>query len=294
MRGHAGGRGAATGSGTASSTSGTGPGGYRTVADSGWYGRVRCPHRASGDHGALADVVVEVEIEDERPVEGVGHGCSRGSSVAGCGGSSEGKPGTPPRDRRRLGEDGALPPRLRKARMSRTARRALVLVVAVGLLSACTGEDPTPRRRRPPARRPTRGRRAEDVVLTRTIPGGGADVEVAVHPVVRVGDQAVLTLDLSSEAATEAEELYTGYLFAFGGFPTRLDPSALRLFDLERDEVYEVALDAENYPVAALRATCTASRPAGSGSRSRTRRPRPTSTVSVCTCRVPPTWSRSP
>ena len=131
--------------------------------------------------------------------------------------------------------------------MSRTVSRALVLVAASALLAACTGADPAPTPA--PSATADAGPGAEDVVLTRTIPAGGADVEVAVHPVVRVGDHAVLTLDLSSDAAAE-EDLYIGYTFAVDGFPSRLNPSALRLVDLERDELYEVALDSESRPVA--------------------------------------------
>ena len=132
--------------------------------------------------------------------------------------------------------------------MHRTARPALVLLAALALLTACTGADPAPAPT--PSATIAPGPTAEDVVLTRTIPGGGTDIDVAIHPVVRVGDHAVLTLDLTSAAAVEPEGLYTGYLFEVDSFVGGYDPMAIRLFDLAADEVYEVATDADQRPVA--------------------------------------------
>lgn len=86
----------------------------------------------------------------------------------------------------------------------------------------------------------------EYVVVTQQMPWAGVDIEIAVMPLVRAGDVVVATLDF--HGIPEDELFPTDVL---SGETLSLPPySALRLFDLENDQVFTVATDRENNAVA--------------------------------------------
>lgn len=132
----------------------------------------------------------------------------------------------------------------------RLAPRLLPAAATLGTLSlalaACTGADPAPGPTSTSSRAPA-GPTAEDVVATRTLPIGGADVEAQVHPVVRSGEHAVLTVDLTAPSTLDEDVLVLGY---FGqADPEQTGATAVRLLDLTADLVYKVAVDAEQEAV---------------------------------------------
>ena len=135
---------------------------------------------------------------------------------------------------------------------ARRARPAGALTAAlVVLLTACTagGEDPSPAS----SATVDPGPGPEDVVASPVVPEGGTEVRVDVHPVVRDGDLAVLTLDLTPLEDLGEDGSVT--LHGFGGpMATNLrlsDPANVRLVDLERDVVHHAAVDADTEPVVA-------------------------------------------
>ncbi|MCC2334041.1 OmpA family protein [Cellulomonas wangsupingiae] len=139
-------------------------------------------------------------------------------------------------------------PRTRRARTP----LGVALVTTLALLTACTGGDPgVPDPTPTPSVDP--GPQPEDVVATAVVADGGIDVEIAVHPVVRVGEHAVLTLDL-----TPLEEVPQDDPVHIGGFDgglarnlTLRAPSNVRLVDLVRDVVYHPGIGADEWPVVA-------------------------------------------
>ncbi len=132
--------------------------------------------------------------------------------------------------------------------------RAVALVALLPLLlTACTAGDGDPSPTSSPAASVDPGPQPEDVVASPVIPEGGIEVRVDVHPVVRDGELAVLTLDL-----TPLEDVgESGYVvvYGFGGpMATNLtlhDPANVRLVDLERDVVHHAAVGADKKPVVA-------------------------------------------
>lgn len=126
-------------------------------------------------------------------------------------------------------------------------RRPLVLTLAaalcVALLVGCDAADepaPGPDASSTPAPGPDPTQPA----ATTTLHLAGADVKVDVLPVVRVGEHAVLTLDLTMPE-TGGDPAFLAS--ALGGTGVLRLPSlaGLRLVDLERDVVHTVAVDTE-------------------------------------------------
>ncbi|MBO0924517.1 OmpA family protein [Cellulomonas sp. zg-ZUI199] len=142
--------------------------------------------------------------------------------------------------------------------VSRRTRPPLAagLVLALAVLAGCTaGDADTPAPDATPTPTVDPGPQPEDVVATAVIPEGGIDVEVGVHPVVRAGEYAVLTLDL-----TPLEELPDGDPVHVNGFAGALSrnvtlrpPSNVRLVDLERDVIHHPGVGGDDWPVVAPR-----------------------------------------
>ncbi|MCC2315061.1 OmpA family protein [Cellulomonas xiejunii] len=135
----------------------------------------------------------------------------------------------------------------------RTPACAALAVVLALALAACTGGDPVPAPDGSPTPTVDPGPSPEDVVATVVIPESGVEVEVGVHPVVRAGEYAVLTLDLT--ALTESPTGDRVHVYGFDGalgqnLPLRR-PSNVRLVDLERDLIYHPGVGADDWPVVA-------------------------------------------
>ncbi|UZN03518.1 OmpA family protein [Cellulomonas sp. S1-8] len=149
----------------------------------------------------------------------------------------------------------------------RTLRPATLIAATLTLtLVACTGGDPAPGPDRTTTPTVTPGPQPEDVVATAAIPSDGMEIEVGVHPVVRVGDLAVLTLDLTAQ--DPIPEIGWVHVEGFGTqgithHVTRHEPSNVRLVDLERDVVLHVATDAAGDPVVAPERWGTLDEPEG-------------------------------
>lgn len=129
----------------------------------------------------------------------------------------------------------------------------VALVTTLALVTACTGGDVDagPETTATPTADP--GPQPEDVVATAVIPEGGIDVRVDVHPVVRAGEYAVLTLDLTPvDEVPEGERVH---VHGFGGGlaknVTLRPPVNVRLVDLERDVIHHPGSDADDWPVVA-------------------------------------------
>lgn len=130
---------------------------------------------------------------------------------------------------------------------------ALATLAALTLgLTACTGGDPGPEPAGTASAAPA-GPTPEDVVATRTLALGGADVEARVHPLVRTGEHAVLTVDLVAPGGLD-EDL--ALLDAFGNAdPDQSGATAVRLLDLDADVVHKVAVDAKQDAVGVAAST---------------------------------------
>ncbi|WP_250446444.1 OmpA family protein [Actinotalea sp. C106] len=137
--------------------------------------------------------------------------------------------------------------------MHRAARQIVLPAAVLLALTACTadgGQEPEP----PVADAETEGEvEAADpgpgtgeVAVTATVVLQGAELEAEVYPVVRAGDHAVLTIDLS-HGEPERVSLSTG----MGGLSPILMPtlSGLRLVDLDADQVHTVAVNADGRTV---------------------------------------------
>lgn len=124
---------------------------------------------------------------------------------------------------------------------------ALATLAALTLvLAACTGDLPDPAASGSASATPE-GPSPDDVVATRTLALAGADVEARVHPLVRTGEHAVLTVDLVAPAALD-EDL--ALLSVFGhADPEQSGATAVRLLDLDADVLHKVAVDAEQEAV---------------------------------------------
>ncbi|MCF4119999.1 OmpA family protein [Antribacter sp. KLBMP9083] len=131
---------------------------------------------------------------------------------------------------------------------------ALVMALAL-TLAACTpaasgGPTPEPGPGTPVAS-PSAGPGPEDVVATTAIVAGGGELTVEVHPVVRAGEHAILTLDLLP-GTPEGEDLAVDDLFETEIGVHTTAGGGLRLVDLPADTVYTVALDAGGDAVTTL------------------------------------------
>lgn len=148
-----------------------------------------------------------------------------------------------------------------RTRPARTPAVAVALVVA---LAACTGGDPSPEPDRTPTPTVEAGPQPEDVVATAVIPEGGTEVEIGVHPIVRAGDHAVLTLDLTP---TDTSPDAFVNIWAFGGGNLRNvaqhTPANVRLVDLERDVIHHVGVASDGRPVVAPTGWTTLRGPVG-------------------------------
>lgn len=131
---------------------------------------------------------------------------------------------------------------------------ALVLTLAACTPAASSG-GPTPTPTPGPATSaasPT-GPGPEDVVATTTIVAGGGELTVEVHPVVRSGEHAVLTLDVVPTARPEDDSaLAVDDLFDTEIGVHTTASGGLRLVDLSADQVHTVALDAAGDAVTTL------------------------------------------
>ncbi|MBO0898479.1 OmpA family protein [Cellulomonas sp. zg-ZUI22] len=155
---------------------------------------------------------------------------------------------------------------MRAARRRRPARAGLVVVLVAVLLAACTGGGATPDGETDGTPTADPGPRPEDVVASEVVVTSEAEVRVDVHPVVRVGDLAVLTLDLIPPDPFPE----TGRVHVHGwdvdGLTYHLTseaPSNVRLVDLVRDVVLHGGTDGEGAPVVAPEGWATLRDPAG-------------------------------
>ena len=99
------------------------------------------------------------------------------------------------------------------ARPTRAAAAALVVLALA--LAGCTSGAPDP----DPAPTPTAapGPQPGDIVATEVMVDHDVEIEVDVHPVVRAGDLAVLTLDLTPRGLGAGD---TASIFNWGGGDT--------------------------------------------------------------------------
>lgn len=135
--------------------------------------------------------------------------------------------------------------------MRPSALRFPLTLIAAGL-AACTSDDPGPSPA-PTSGTPSSGSTAaaadsEEIVAIRTLTAGGTDVLAEIHPLVRAGEHVVATIDLSADGLEEA--MFLGGYFGATAAPPLAEYAAVRLVDLEADEVYHVAADADGGSVA--------------------------------------------
>lgn len=134
------------------------------------------------------------------------------------------------------------------ARPTRAAAAALVVLALA--LAGCTSGAPDP----DPAPTPTAapGPQPGDIVATEVMVDHDVEIEVDVHPVVRAGDLAVLTLDLTPRGVAEGE---TANVYNWGGMMTENisvdQPAGVRLVDLRNDVIHHPGLDTDGDPVVA-------------------------------------------
>lgn len=139
-------------------------------------------------------------------------------------------------------------------RSSRTRPvRSSAVVVALALaLAACTGGTADPEPETAPTPTVDAGPQPEDVVATEVMVDHDVEIEVDVHPVVRAGDLAVLTLDLTPRGVAEGE---TANVYNWGGMMTENisvdQPAGVRLVDLRNDVIHHPGLDTDGDPVVA-------------------------------------------
>ncbi|RJK97956.1 OmpA family protein [Vallicoccus soli] len=130
------------------------------------------------------------------------------------------------------------------------ARRLVAAACLAGALAACTsGGDPRPG---PPegGGAPSAGPSPEDVAARVELTLGGTTVTAGVHPLVRVGEHVVATIDLGADAVGEDGLPLGGALGATT--PVRVPALAgVRLVDLAHDRVHPVAVDADGDAVTA-------------------------------------------
>lgn len=127
------------------------------------------------------------------------------------------------------------------------ALAAAALLVLAGCTSA--GEAPDDAAPASPSASPVT---PEDVVRTATMTYGTATIEIGVHPLVRVGDDVVLTLEVSADDPDEQVEL--GPVFAASQYWSTdwVDArqyDGVRLVDLAGDAVAAPAFDADGRTV---------------------------------------------
>ncbi len=131
-------------------------------------------------------------------------------------------------------------------------RRSMVLLAAAAAAVAVTGCTP----QAPPTEGGASGSPspwptdAEQIIETRTVTTDGGQVEVGLHPLVRVGDHVVLTVDLVAEELPSGEEWLSGVVFDLDAAPGAYTPGgAFRLIDAEALRVHLPALGADGEPV---------------------------------------------
>lgn len=91
---------------------------------------------------------------------------------------------------------------------------------------------------------------ADAVVETRTVTTDGGQIEVGVHPLVRVGDHVVLTVDLVAVDIPEGETSVSGSVFGLDAAAGAYVPAGmLRLIDADGLLIHLPALDDEVEPV---------------------------------------------
>jgi len=153
-----------------------------------------------------------------------------------------------------------------RAARRRPARAGLVVALVAVLLAACTGGGATPDGTTDGTPTADPGPQPEDVVASEVVVTSEAEVRVDVHPVVRAGDLAVLTLDLVPPDPLPG----TGRVHVHGwdvdGLTYHLTseaPSNVRLVDLVRDVVLHGGTDAAGSPVVAPEGWATLRDPAG-------------------------------
>lgn len=81
---------------------------------------------------------------------------------------------------------------------------------------------------------------ADEVVAEVALTGGAAEVTALIYPVVRTADAAVLTFELESP---QGDEVFLGTQFAVVVSPQVRSPGAIRLADLEAEQIYLPATD---------------------------------------------------
>lgn len=135
----------------------------------------------------------------------------------------------------------------------RDARMGAVLALcAAVVLTGCTGGEPESEAADPSGT--TSGPVVADpeaIVETRTVIAGGGEVEVGVHPLVRVDEHVVLTVDLAATALPEGGEWVsaTDWFDLESGPGVSVPGGAFRLVDGGQRQIHLPALDAEERPV---------------------------------------------
>lgn len=121
-------------------------------------------------------------------------------------------------------------------------------ITVVMLMAGCTGtSEPAPETESATA---TAAPDDDEVVETRTVTTGGGEIEVGVHPLVRVGAYVVLTADLVATQIPDGEDVVSGGVFGLDAAQGAYVPAGmLRLIDAEGLRVHLPALDQDGDPV---------------------------------------------
>ncbi|MBY0688274.1 OmpA family protein [Microbacterium marinilacus] len=122
-------------------------------------------------------------------------------------------------------------------------------IAAVMLLTGCTGTPaPAPETEEPAAQ--TSAADVDEVVETRTVTTDGGEIEVGVHPLVRVGEYVVLTADLVATQLPDGETTVSGSVFGLDAAQGAYVPAGmLRLIDAEGLRIHLPGLDDAEEPV---------------------------------------------